>query len=106
MVDEMMTPEPFTRPVVQKPLLATRARPNAAYTAFETLVLGKSTGRDGEFRGRGWSLMVLVESIRWKEQLLGLMLRGAGYFASLRARAWSRESRVSKDSHQKIQKRA
>ena len=45
MVDEMMTPEPITRPALQKPLLVSRARPNAAYPAFETLVLGKSTGR-------------------------------------------------------------
>ncbi|XP_020625466.1 interferon regulatory factor 2-like isoform X2 [Orbicella faveolata] len=43
MVDDMMTPGPITRPALQKPLLITRARPNATYPAFETLVLGKST---------------------------------------------------------------
>lgn len=42
MVDEMMTPGPITRPVLQKPSLFTQARPNATYPAFETLVLGKS----------------------------------------------------------------
>ena len=49
MVDEMMTPGPSMRPALQKPLLITRARPNATYPAFETLVLGKSTGRS-EFK--------------------------------------------------------
>lgn len=44
MVDEMTAPEPITRPALQKPLLVTQARPNAAYPAFETLVMGKSTG--------------------------------------------------------------
>ena len=49
MVDEMMTPGPITRPVLQKPSLFTQARPNATYPAFETLVLGKSKGRS-EFK--------------------------------------------------------
>ena len=44
-----MTPGPSMRPALQKPLLITRARPNATYPAFETLVLGKSTGRS-EFK--------------------------------------------------------
>lgn len=51
MVDEMMTPGPSIGPALQKPLLVTRARPNATFPAFETLVLGKSTGTS-EFKYR------------------------------------------------------
>ena len=64
MVDEMTNPKPIIKPTPQKPILITNS------PAFETLVLGKSTGTIGSLLeaipsgGRG-SIMVPVEEKRF-----------------------------------------
>ena len=68
MVDEMTNSRPIIKPAQQKPILITNS------PAFETLVLGKSTGTIGSQTLRGnserWegSIMVPVE-----EKRLGLI---------------------------------
>lgn len=69
MVDEMTNPRPIIKPTVQKPIRITN------FPAFETLVLGKSTGTIG-------SQTLRVNSEQWEGVYNGVG-RGKTFWADI-----------------------